>query len=162
MTPAYRTLSCGQDSKVADFVSWACGRETNWGAYNTLGFWDDRGLKVGLVYNSFSWPNIAIHIGARKGALWARPEILYHIFAYPFEQLRCTRVTAPVLAGNLRCLRAVEALGFELEGRLRGADRTGQDLLIWGMLAEECRWLTEPKGAFNGRRLWEERPAASA
>lgn len=162
MRPAFRTLSSGHDTRIGDFVAAAVGREPNWGAYNTLGFWDERGLKVGLVYNNFSWPNIAIHIGARKGALWARPEILYHIFAYPFEQLNCVRVTAPVLSGNTRCNRIVEALGFQLEGRLRVADRSGQDLLIWGMLMKECRWLNQPKGVLNGRRILEERPAASA
>ena len=146
--PGFRTISTGQDVKVATAVAlWQGQPGLEWGRYNTLGFWDSRGLKVGLVYNNYSWPNIAIHVGARPGALWCRPEILAHIFGYPFLQLKCARVTAPVRASNVRCRRAVEALGFRLEGMLRKALPFGEDMLLYGMLAEECRWLPEARPA---------------
>lgn len=117
------------------------------GHFSAVWFADQRGPKVVLLYNHFVWPNIGIHVAAREGALWCYPDILYHIFAYPFEQLGCTRVTAPIKSTNRASIRTVEALGFTLEGTLRHAGRNGEDTLLYGMLKEECRWINHRKAA---------------
>lgn len=139
---SYVALKSGQNPEVASFVARACGGGSNhnWGNHNTLSFYDSRGLKVGLVYNHFHWPNIAIHVAAREGALWCTKEILHHIFAYPFLQLQCNRVTAPVVESNARSIALVEALGFVREGEMRHATKAGESMLIYGMLRDECRW----------------------
>ncbi len=127
---------------MANFVARAQGRQVDsWGGYNTLAFHDQRGLKVGLVYNHYAWPNICIHVAARSKALWCHPKILYHIFAYPFFQLGCKRVTAPVRSSNDRSLKLVVALGYKYEGTLRRACPTGDDIVLYGMTVDECRWL---------------------
>lgn len=127
---------------LARFVARASGREVEtWASYNALGFFDTRGLKVAVVYNHFVWPDIAMHVASRQGALWCHPGLLYHIFAYPFLQLQCRRVTATVWARNEPCIRAVQALGYTREGTLRDADSRGGDIILFGMLMRECRWL---------------------
>lgn len=139
MSP-YIAMSSGRHLKVADFVTPGMRKagDTTW---NTLAFWDSRGLKVGLVYDGMPGSNIGMHIRARPGALWCHPKILYHIFAFPFKQLGTRRVTAPIEDGNEASVRTVQKLGFQLEGRLRKAATSGKDVLLYGMLREECRWL---------------------
>ena len=138
----YSTIHAGQNPSIEAFVVKRCGVvEGGFGAYNALWFNDSRGLKVALLYNNFHWPNIAIHVASRPGALWCWPEMLWHIFAYPFIQLNCNRVTAPVDAVNTASCKLVSTLGFKEEGRLREAGRNGEDILLYGMLKRECRWI---------------------
>jgi RimJ/RimL family protein N-acetyltransferase len=68
---------------------------------------------------------------------------LKEAFRYPFEQLCVDRITGLVPARNLEAQRFDEHLGFVLEGRARRALPDGDDLLIYGMLREECRWITQ-------------------
>lgn len=136
------TVRAGADQEVASFVAkriW--GREESWGNFNTLSIWDAKGLKAAVVYNHFVWPDILMHIGVRERALWARPEMLYHFFGYPFLQLRCKRVTGLVAAHREACVEMCKSVGFTQEGLMRRADPTGQDVIVFGMLKEECRWL---------------------
>ncbi len=108
---------------------------------NVIAFHDSRGLKVAFLYNHHSPPDICIHVVAREGALWCHEDILWHVFQYPFGQLGLGRVTVPVLDDNTASLRMVEAIGFTHEGKLRRAGKKGQNIVLYGMLKEECRWL---------------------
>ena len=139
----YITMRSGIDPVIERFIARAAGygEEVPLGMPNTLSFWDKKGLKVALAYNHYTGPNIAIHAAARQGALWCHPAILYHVFAYPFLQLKTRRVTAPVSGRNVKCIEMLLNMGFQHEGTLREADVKGANLLIFGMLKRECRWL---------------------
>jgi RimJ/RimL family protein N-acetyltransferase len=67
--------------------------------------------------------------------------ILREAFAIPFERLKCTRVSGLVRADNLAAQRFDEHLGFKREGVIRQGDDDGCDLIVYGMLKSECRWL---------------------
>jgi hypothetical protein len=54
---------------------------------------------------------------------------------------RAVRVTALVEPSNERVLRQVKRLGFVYEGFLRMGIEGSRDALIFGMLADDCRWL---------------------
>lgn len=147
MNKAYTEIYSGPERRIARWVEERIGvpHET-FRTFNSIWFNDERGLKVALIYNNFDWPAISIHIAARERALWCRPEILHHIFYYPFVQLACKLLLAPVAETNKASRKVVEALGFSLDGRLRKmAD--GKDILIYGMLDEECRWIDQRKAA---------------
>jgi RimJ/RimL family protein N-acetyltransferase len=62
-------------------------------------------------------------------------------FRYPFVQLGCNRVTGYVPASNADALRFDLNLGFKIEGRMREAIETGEDVLVLGMLRGECRFI---------------------
>ena len=111
----------------------------SWGNDSQAIGWERNGeLVSAVVYNHFSGNDIAMHV-AGKG-YWATPAVLRAYFTYPFNQLKCQRVTAYVASRNAKCLTLVERLGFRREGCLReGA--YDDDLLIFGMLRRECRWL---------------------
>lgn len=52
-----------------------------------------------------------------------------------------TRATAFVAPANKATLNIVERAGFVYEGTQRQAADGGGDLLMYGMLKHECRWL---------------------
>jgi ribosomal-protein-serine acetyltransferase len=62
---------------------------------------------------------------------------------YAFDERGLHRVELGIAASNARSAALAERLGFTLEGRLREADRlvdgTRDDLLVYGLLAEDWR-----------------------
>lgn len=112
-----------------------------------VSFHDSQGLKVSFIYNRYSPPDICIHVVARESALWCHEDILWHVFQFPFGQLGLGRVTVPVLSDNTASIRMIEALGFVYEGTLRKAGPKGQDIKLYGMLREDCRWLEKKEAA---------------
>lgn len=77
---------------------------------------------------------------AGAGAWIDRP-LLRTVFGYVFgtEWLNCHRCTIQVAASNMRMRKLAQRLGFVPEGRLREG-LPNDDLLILGMLKDECRW----------------------
>jgi len=96
-----------------------------------------------LVYNHYLKPDIWMHIAAEPGRLWCTPDFLCHLFYYPFVQLDCGRVTGLVARPNTRLRKLLLHIGFSEEGTLRESLPTGDDLIAYGMLRRECRWIGE-------------------
>ena len=82
-----------------------------------------------------------MHIAAVPGRRWMTRDFLRVAFRYPFWQLGCRRVTGYVPASNADALRFDLHLGFVQEGRMREALPDGEDVIVLGMLRNECRWL---------------------
>ena len=68
-------------------------------------------------------------------------DFLFRVFAYPFLQLHCRRVTGLVRVDNLPAQKFDEHLGFVREGLIRSACTDGTDMILYGMLADECKFL---------------------
>jgi hypothetical protein len=98
-------------------------------------------LIVGVVYDRFSGNDICMHVAAVPGVIWCRPHVVRKFFAYPFLQLGCDRVTGLVAASNHVARKFDEHLGFVQEGVMRKGMADGTDMVVYGMLREECRWL---------------------
>lgn len=67
---------------------------------------------------------------------------LRRVFRYPFVEAGLRRLTARVSSFNRASQSLIERLGFVREGTRRAAYENGADEIIYGMLHEECRWLT--------------------
>ncbi|MEN6403629.1 MAG: GNAT family protein [Armatimonadia bacterium] len=106
-----------------------------------VGLEKDGELISGVVYNMYTKASICMHVAAVPGRRWMTREYLWRAFAYPFLQLRCNRVTGLVRVDNFDAQRFNEHLGFKREGLLRKACTDGTDMILYGMLREECRWL---------------------
>lgn len=65
---------------------------------------------------------------------------LRECFRYAFETCGVDRVTAQVDEDNEKALDLDRRLGFVDEGRIRKG-KDGKDILILGMLRDECRWI---------------------
>lgn len=105
------------------------------------------GTIAGVAYAEFNGPNVVCHIAA-VGRQWATREYLWTIFDYPFNQLKCSRITVCIGEGNKDSRRFVEHLGFTQEANLQGAHPTG-DLVVYRMLRSECRFLENSYAKFR-------------
>ena len=101
---------------------------------------EDGSLVGGVVYTSFDGVGVTLH-SAGTSRMWLNRMFLKAVFSYPFKQLKCRRLTTIVRADNPHASVVAEKAGFKLEGRLREGEPDGCDLLIYGMLKNECRWL---------------------
>lgn len=75
---------------------------------------------------------------ASETELAGRPDVIRKILEYPFGQLKVPRITGEVVASNERAIRTAEKLGFKREGIKRKAARGGEDMVVLGLLPEEC------------------------
>lgn len=107
---------------------------------------------VGVVsFFNFRWPSIEVGFYCDDYRWALNRERILEVFAYPFSQLQCQRVTALIDKKNYRARKMVQRLGFKEEGKLRKASDRG-DMFIYGLLPEELRFT-------NGQ---QPQPAASA
>jgi hypothetical protein len=132
----------------APLLAWFCARtgrrpEEDWSSTSVVARVSGAGPSAVLLYNHYDKPDIWMHIAAEPGRLWCTPEFLHHIFWYPFVQLDCGRVTALVARPNTRLRKLLLHVGFTEEGTLRESLPTGDDLIAYGMLRRECRWIGE-------------------
>ena len=112
---------------------------------------DDR--LIGFVaLHSIEWNNgaglLAVGIGEAgyRGKGYGS-DALQLILRYAFDELNLFRVGLDVIATNTRAIRAYEKLGFQHEGRMRGAVlRDGQrtDRIFMGILRDE--WSLSEEG----------------
>ncbi len=136
-----KTTIYGQDSKVLDFMEEHLPDCKFNGNENTLGVEQDGKLIAGVVFEGYTGSSISMHVAALEGANWLSKEFLFRVFAYPFLQLECNRVTGLVRVDNPKAQKFDEHLGFVREGVMRKGATDGTDYIIYGMLKEECRWL---------------------
>ncbi len=140
-----KTVIYGQDKRVCAWVAERVS-ETEFISARGLGLEQDGELIAGVVYENYTGKNITMHVAAVPGKRWLNKDFLYRSFAYPFLQLNCNRVTGLVKADNLEAQKFDEHLGFKREGLLRQACEDGTDLILYGMLKTECRWIGNKNG----------------
>lgn len=93
------------------------------------------------VFDTFSQSSCFISVAADTSRNWLTRDYLYHCFAYPFIQCNFRRVTCVVSEHNTPSLKFTRACGWKQEGIIRAAGIEGEDMLIFGMLRQECRWV---------------------
>lgn len=132
------------------------------GTFQAFAFLSDKDEFVGgAVYSNFRTAehgnDIEISCAAETSMAF-RPWVCKAVFEYAFVQLGCTRITSVTTKKNRRTRAFLEALGFALEGCVRRAYDGRNSALIYGLLAEDCRYLAGASGGLNG----EEKRAVAA
>lgn len=146
---------------IARFVSYKIGQaHLPWGEFTALGLAKDGELVAGVVYNHWSETNVCMHVGA-VGKYWLTPEFLFAAFDYPFNQVGVRRVTGLVPKKNRQARKFDEHLGFKLEGSMRQA-LADDDLLVYGLLRQECRYISKDFMDRIARRASREQALATA
>lgn len=148
-----RRLVYGDDQRV---VAWAepIADSRFRSDARAIGIESDGALVGAFIYDTFASTGCFMHVASNGHPLWLGRDpaaVLIPVFAYPFEQCQFRRVSAVIAAGNTRSQRFVRRMGATLEGTMREAAKDGSDLLLFGMLRRECRWL--PTGAIGADRL---------
>lgn len=93
-----------------------------------------------VIYDDYNGSNIFMHVAAAPGRKWLNRHFLHESFKYPFVTLGCKRITGWVEADNLDAQRFNEHLGFKREAILKSAGANGQDVYIYAMFREDCRY----------------------
>lgn len=126
------------DARIGAWVGERIG-VTDWGRFKAFGVERDGGLVAGIIFNRYSWPDIAMHV-AGEGGHWLSRELLTQLFYYGFHVCNCRRITGLVNANAENVLEFDRKIGFVYEGRARQAAPDGSDMIILGMLRDECRF----------------------
>lgn len=101
------------------------------------------GRVVGVfVYDHFTPRSCFMHFASDGSRRWLTRGFLIRAFAYPFLQCGFARVTGPISETNLPSRRIAEKLGCVEEGRMREEGPEGEDMIIYGLLARDCRWVS--------------------
>lgn len=151
---------------VVDWIAKRTNEFGNFGAATGIGqlvkydspIGDGWKLCAGVAYAEWNGVNVVCHI-ASEGRNWADRRYLSTIFDYPFNQLKCNRITVCIGEGNYESRNLVEHMGFTREANLQGAHPTG-DLLVYKMFRGSCRYLEKPYAAFAPLRASLVRAAA--
>lgn len=108
-----------------------------------IGHEKDGELVAVVVYDTFSTTGCFVHLasGARK---WMSREFAVVAMTYPFIQCGMARISSMVSARNILSLRFTRQFGWIQEGVMRCAGNDGEDIILFGMLRSECRWLPPP------------------
>jgi RimJ/RimL family protein N-acetyltransferase len=131
-----------QPERVMQFVAARVGEDC-FRDYTALGLEKDGEIVAGVIFTNFTTASIVMHVASDGSRHWITPAFLAATFRYPFVQLGCRRVTGLVRADNADAQRFDEHLGFQREGVLREGTTDGCDLILYGMLKSQCRFLQE-------------------
>lgn len=130
MTPIWAHWQQDPDTYAAicEFISWRVwGEARDFGKGSALGVFNaERKMIAGLVYHNYDRKAGVVEIsGAADTPRWLPRPILWEMFSYPFNELRCQAVVMRVDPENRRLSRILTTLGFEMYPvpRLRGRDK---------------------------------------
>jgi RimJ/RimL family protein N-acetyltransferase len=136
-----KRIILNEPHRVCRWVSEQMGGQS-WSAAVGIGLEEDGRIIAGVVYDYWNGASICMHVASEPGSRWMTREYLWICFAYPFNQLGVRRVTGLVPESNMAARKFDEALGFELETRLKDAHPDG-DVLVYKMTRDKCRFLGE-------------------
>lgn len=133
------TITYDDQAKLISWASACIGFEPRQDV-QAMGWVDGSTIKAVTLWDGFSECDCNIHIASDGTRHWLTRGYLRASFWHPFLQWNLRRVTALVPAKNHDALRFDLHLGFEREGLIRHA-LPGDDLIVLGMLRENCRYI---------------------
>lgn len=89
-------------------------------------------------FERWNGSDVEMHYAGEPGFFTRR--FMRGLAQYVFLQLGCDRVTGRIPADRPKGAEIARRAGWTHEGTLRRGHQ-GTDILIFGMLKEECRWL---------------------
>ena len=130
----------GHDRDVAKWVGGQLGID-DFGPCTAIGITRGDELIAGSVFYGYREANIEISFASTTSRWCTRSTLRGAVFWYPFVQLRCHRLTAMTRSKAMSVRKFLLHLGFVEECIIRRALRDGDDVVVHGILREECRWL---------------------
>ena len=132
-------LRVGKDKEVSEWVM-ARTDADYFGECVTYGFFKDNQIVGGAVFYDWRIEDIVFSGAFEDKACFTKTNIK-KFFHYPFNQLRCHRVSAYTDVVNDKANSLLKRLGFVNEGCFREISSKRQDANIYGMLKRECKWI---------------------
>lgn len=107
---------------------------------------DAKGRIRGVVAYDMWTPNACqAHMAADSAIAWR--SLLGPAFSYPFEEAGRRLLLGIIPAHNARSVALVRRFGFREAYRVKDGWGPGDDLLVFEMRREECRWLSPARRA---------------
>lgn len=130
------------DNRVSRWVSRKIeGQEIEWGPHTSLAVVDGERVLAGVVYSEYrNGIDIRASI-ASNGPGWASRGVLRALFDYPFNQLGVVRITCLIADDNVKSQTLCEKLGFVPEGIHHLAWDGKKDVISFGLLRKNCKWI---------------------
>lgn len=144
-----KKIEIGADIDAMDWLCAKIGCKPFSFPYRTIALKDDNGYCAVSVLERVSKDGAHIHVAARNGYAMT-PRFFVQVFYEAFIRLDLPRLTGLVPISNTRALRFDRHLGFVTEGLMRKACN-GEDLVILGMVKDECRYIRNIHGVENGK-----------
>ena len=103
-----------------------------------------RGTEIvaGFLYGRYDEHDVEVTVAVEDHRVWQRRGIIRMLFVYPFMQLGCTRISCSTAVDDYKASKLAMKLGFRAEGMKRRGYDGVNDAYIFGMLREECHWLS--------------------
>lgn len=108
----------------------------------SLGFVDETGKLVGGVSLTEKAKSSAAVTIAATSPHWCTPNLLRKAFSHAFDTMGLKYLYALTPENNARAKKLTLGMGFKPDGKLRGIGPDGDDVNLFGMLREDCRFLT--------------------
>ena len=99
--------------------------------------------KVGGMAGFDGWTNNSVVMSVALDSPIALRRIVHAAFEYAFLQAKKGVALATVKGSNTRSLALCRKVGFREVYRVRDGIEVGEDLVIFEMRREECRWIPE-------------------
>lgn len=114
----------------------------DYGPCKSFGVIMDGKIAAGMVYFDFQPGFGDVSLSAAVDTPKAiTKRVLRELFTFPFITLGMRRITAFIACDNLHSVNVAKRAGFRAEGIKRNAGYNGQNVIMFGMLKEECKWL---------------------
>jgi hypothetical protein len=106
----------------------------------------DGELRGAVLFDTFGVNDCLVTVVSNGKRRWLTKAFIVRAMAFPFIQCNFTRITCLVARKNTLSRHFIRRFGgWKLEGIMRRAGPGGDDLLLYGMLREECLWLPLPE-----------------
>jgi RimJ/RimL family protein N-acetyltransferase len=113
-------------------------RESGLGPCTAFGIVRDGRIAGGIAFNNYR--KFSVDMSAVLDCALTRAELRF-LCDYAFGQLDCKRVTAITGKKNKKARKALDVIGFKLEGvHSHGLDGR-EDAMSFGLLKENCKWI---------------------
>lgn len=138
---------------IGDFI--ACriwGEPREFAKSTTLGVFNSGVMVAGMVYYDYDRQAGVVQIsGAADSPRWLTKPVLWEMFSYPFNELRCQCVVMRVDPGDIRLDRMLTSYGFEKMRlpRLRGRDK---DEILYSLFDDVWKQNGFHKGEHRGQK----------
>jgi hypothetical protein len=102
---------------------------------------DDGQILGGFALCQYLGASITIHVAGTMGKRWLTRELLWLVFDYAFNQLKCRKVIAPVRSDNYLGLSMDFRAGWNLEAVIHNAYDDGVHMMVLTTTKDKCPWL---------------------
>lgn len=134
------SLIFNDKERVGAWVAEQVEQTASWGSFYAMGVERDGEIIGGIVVNNYNGSNATGHIAFDRPCR-EMPALVAALFDYAFRQCGLRRFTAMIPESRRKAVNFVQKVGFELEFIMRAGAPDGEDMLVFVMWPEKCRWL---------------------